>query len=148
MTGVAGAAALLLSVGLLCARRIDTAVRLCALQALSAAVALAETATAAAILAFACNGVALPLALARIAGAPALTWRGNAILSWSLAGGSGGRRPGLRRRRCGRARGGRRVGGDARPAADRSAAHTRWRRRSGCCRRRTAWFWWRPPSLG
>lgn len=85
MTGVAGAAALLLSVGLLCARRIDTAALICALQALSAALALAETATAAAILSFACNGVVLPLALTRIAGAPALTWRSNAILAWSLA---------------------------------------------------------------
>jgi hypothetical protein len=85
VTGVAGAAALLLSVGLLCARRIDTAVWLCALQALSAAVVLAETGTVAAILAFACNGVALPLALSRITSAPALTWRGNAILALSLA---------------------------------------------------------------
>ena len=49
MTGVAGGATLLLSVGLLCARRIDTAALICALQALSAALALAETATAAAM---------------------------------------------------------------------------------------------------
>ena len=148
MTGVAGAAALLLSVGLLCARRIDTAVWLCALQALSAAVVLAETGTVAAILAFACNGVALPLALSRITSAPALTWRGNAILALSLAvvvpvagilvfasAGAGGLvavgASVAMLGRCGSV-----------------SAHTHWRRRSGCCRRRTAWSWWCPPSLG
>ncbi len=66
MIGAAGAAALLLSIGLLWARRIDTAVRLCALQAVFAATSLGEAALAVALLAFALNGVALPVALARM----------------------------------------------------------------------------------
>ena len=66
MIGAAGAAALLLSIGLLCARRIDTAVWLCALQAVFAAMSLGEAAVAIALLAFALNGVALPVAIARI----------------------------------------------------------------------------------
>jgi hypothetical protein len=78
---VAGAAALLLSIGLLCARRIDTAVQLCTLQALFAAASLGEVAVT--ILAFALNGVALPLAVARMNGATLLTVRGNATLSWA-----------------------------------------------------------------
>jgi hypothetical protein len=81
--GVVSAAALLLSIGLLCARRIDTAVQLCALQALLAAASLGEVAVA--ILAFALNGIVLPLAVARMNGATMLTVRGNAMLSWTAA---------------------------------------------------------------
>jgi hypothetical protein len=80
--GVVGAAALLLSIGLLCARRIDTAVQLCALQALFAAASLGEVAVA--ILAFALNGVVLPLAVARMNGDTMLTVRGSAMLSWAV----------------------------------------------------------------
>ena len=84
MIGVASAAVLLLSIGLLCARRIETAAQLCALQALFAAISFGETATAIAILAFSLNGVALPLAIARMNNATLLTLRGNAILSWAM----------------------------------------------------------------
>ncbi|HEY2620899.1 MAG TPA: hypothetical protein VGI78_26415 [Acetobacteraceae bacterium] len=85
MIGVASAAALLLSIGLLWARRIDTATQLCALQALSAAVSLGQVAPTVAILAFALNGVALPLAIARLHGATMLQARGAALLSWTVA---------------------------------------------------------------
>ena len=85
MIGVASAAVLLLSIGLLCARRIETAAQLCALQALFAAISFGETATAIAILAFSLNGVALPLAIARMNNATLLMLRGNAILSWTAA---------------------------------------------------------------
>jgi hypothetical protein len=80
-----GAAALLLSIGLLCARRIDTAVRLCALQAVFAAASLGEAAPAPALLAVALNGVALPVALARSNGATLLTPRGGPVVSWAAA---------------------------------------------------------------
>jgi hypothetical protein len=83
VSGAASAAVLLLSLGLLCARRIDTATQLCTLQALFAAVTLGEAATAIAVLAFSLNGVVLPLAIARMTGATMLTLRGNAILSWA-----------------------------------------------------------------
>jgi hypothetical protein len=83
--GVASAAVLLLSIGLLCARRIETAAQLCALQALFAAISFGETATAIAILAFSLNGVALPLAIARMNNATLLALRDNAILSWTAA---------------------------------------------------------------
>jgi hypothetical protein len=82
--GVASAAALLLSVGLLWARRIDTALQLCALQALAAAVSLGQVAPTAAILALALNGVALPLAIARRHRATMLEARGGAFLSWAV----------------------------------------------------------------
>ena len=84
MIGVASAAALLLSVGLLWARRIDTALQLCALQALAAAVSLGQVTPTAAILAFALNGVALPLAIARRHRATMLEARGGAFLSWAV----------------------------------------------------------------
>jgi hypothetical protein len=85
VTGAASTAVLLLSIGLLCARRIDTATQLCTLQALFAAITLGETAAVIAMLAFLLNGVALPLAIARMNGATTLTLRGNAILSWAAA---------------------------------------------------------------
>ena len=85
MIGAAGAAALLLSTGLLCVRRIDTAARICVLQALCAAMALGEAAAAAAVLAFALNGVMLPLVLVRMNGAAMPALRGNALLVWAMA---------------------------------------------------------------
>lgn len=85
MIGAASAAALLLSIGLLWARQIDTATQLCALQALAAAVALGQAAPTVAILAFALNGVALPLAIGRLHGDTMLKARGGAILSWAAA---------------------------------------------------------------
>ena len=85
MIGATGAAALLLSIGLLCARRIDTAVWLCALQAVLAAMLLGEVSVALALLAFALNGVALPVAIARTNSAALLTLRGNALVSWAGA---------------------------------------------------------------
>ena len=85
MIGVAGAAVLLLSIGLLWARRIDTAVRLCALQAVFAAASLGEAALGPALLAVALNGLALPVALARSNGATLLTLRGGAVVSWAAA---------------------------------------------------------------
>jgi hypothetical protein len=83
--GVASAAALLLSIGLLCARRISTAIQVCALQALCAAVSLGQAAPTVAILAFALNGVVLPLAIIRLNGATMPTARGSAVLSWAAA---------------------------------------------------------------
>jgi hydrogenase-4 component E len=85
MIGAMGAAALLLSIGLLCARRIDTAVWLCALQGVLAAMLLGEVSVALGIVAFALNGVALPVAIARMNSAAPLTLRGNALVSWAGA---------------------------------------------------------------
>jgi hydrogenase-4 component E len=68
-----GALALALSVALLCVQRISTAVIICAVQALLAAAALAALhwqPAAIAALAFALNGVALPLAMQRLAHRP------------------------------------------------------------------------------
>jgi hydrogenase-4 component E len=81
MTGIAGAAALLLSVALLCVRRTGTAVLLCALQALVAAASLGEAAPSIALCAALLNGVALPLAAARLSGGAVATVRGNRIVS-------------------------------------------------------------------
>lgn len=75
-----GVAVLLLSIGLLCARRIDTAVQICAVQALFSAASLGATPLA--VVAFALNGVALPLLIARMGGARTLTVRGHGVLSW------------------------------------------------------------------
>ncbi len=83
--GATGAAALLLSTGLLCVRRIDTASRICALQALCAAMALGEAAPAAAVLAFALSGVILPLVLVRMNDVAMPAMRGNALLVWAMA---------------------------------------------------------------
>lgn len=82
MIGAATAAVLLLSVGLLCARQIGTCVQICAVQSLLAAITLSELAPAAAVLAFALNGVALPLSIARLPADPALRWRGGTVASW------------------------------------------------------------------
>jgi hypothetical protein len=81
MNGMVGAAALLLSVGLLCVRRAGTAELLCALQALVAAAPLGEAAPAIAVGAALLNGVALPLAIVRLGGAAAAATPGNAIVS-------------------------------------------------------------------
>jgi hypothetical protein len=83
--GAAGAAALLLSVGLLCVRRIDTAAWVCALQALCAVMVLGESTAAVAVLAFAVNGVILPLVLVRTNAAPIPTLRNNTLLAWAMA---------------------------------------------------------------
>jgi hypothetical protein len=85
MTGAASAAALLLSIGLLCARRIDTAAALCGLQAVCAAVAFGHRAVPFALLALSLNGVVLPLAIARFAEVPALTLRGGSLAPWVAA---------------------------------------------------------------
>jgi hypothetical protein len=82
---VAGAATLLLSVWLLLTRRVDTAARLCTLQALCAAVPLGDRMPAAAILAFALNGVALPSAVMRMRDTPMLVPRGRVLLRWAVA---------------------------------------------------------------
>jgi hypothetical protein len=82
---VASAAALLLSIGLLSARRVDTAMQLCALQALAAGISLGQVVPTAAILAFALNGVGLPLVVARLHGETLLEARGGAPLSWAAA---------------------------------------------------------------
>jgi len=84
VTGAASTAVLLLSIGLLCARRIDTATQLCTLQALFAAITLGEAATAIAVLAFSLNGLVLPLAIARANNVTILSLRGNALLSWAV----------------------------------------------------------------
>jgi hypothetical protein len=66
--GAASAAALVLSVGLLWPRRIDTAMRICALQALVAVLPLAMKTPAVAGLAFVLNGIAMPLVMVRTGG--------------------------------------------------------------------------------
>jgi hypothetical protein len=81
----AGAAALLLSVWLLLTRRADTALRLCTLQALSAAIPLGDRMPAAAVLAFALNGVALPLAVMRTKHTLTFATRGHVLLRWATA---------------------------------------------------------------
>lgn len=85
MTGAASVAGLLLSIGLLCARRVDTAATLCALQAVCAAVALSQLGVAFAGLVIALSGLALPIGITRIADAPALTARGGALALWAAA---------------------------------------------------------------
>ena len=85
MTGAAGAAVLLLSIGLLCIRRFHLGVWLCVAQAVFAAILLGEVSVAIALLAFALNGVVLPVVIARINSAALLTPRGNALLSWAGA---------------------------------------------------------------
>ena len=75
-----GGAVLLLSVGLHCARRVDIAMQICAVQALLAAASLGATPVA--IVAFSLNGVVLPLLIARMDSRGTLTVRGNAIWSW------------------------------------------------------------------
>jgi hypothetical protein len=81
--GAASAAALLISIGLLCARRIDTALQLCALQAVVAAASLGRVAPAFAVVACILNGVALPLAVVRWNGATFLATRGRAVPAWA-----------------------------------------------------------------
>jgi hypothetical protein len=81
MNGMVGAAALLLSIGLLCVRRSETAGWLCALQALVAAAPLGEAAPAIALGAALLNGVALPLAVVRLGGTTVATTRTNPVMS-------------------------------------------------------------------
>ena len=95
MTGIAqlaGSLALLLAVALLCARRIATALHLCALEALLAAVAFATRGwqfSAIALVAFALNGAALPLMLQRLAERralpPVMAMRHGMVASWLAA---------------------------------------------------------------
>ncbi|MEJ0016885.1 MAG: hypothetical protein WDN25_09990 [Acetobacteraceae bacterium] len=79
MIAVAAAGALLLSVGLLCVRRLDVALPLLALQSACAAATLGHVA---AIPAFALGGVVLPLAMAWMRPATALAARGGAVSLW------------------------------------------------------------------
>jgi hydrogenase-4 membrane subunit HyfE len=95
VTGIAqwaGTFALLLALALLCARRIARALHLCALQALLAALAFAARDwefSAIALAAFVLNGVALPLALQRLAGrgalSPVMVMRHGMVASWLAA---------------------------------------------------------------
>ncbi len=85
MTGVTGAAALLLSFGLLSTRRIDTALWLCAAQALCAAGSLAGASVYAALPALALNAVVLPLVIERLAGGGSLSVAGHAWIAWAAA---------------------------------------------------------------
>lgn len=86
---LAGAFALALSLALLCASRLGSALFICAMQALLAASALAGLRwqpAAIALIAFALNGIALPLMLLRVmhrsAMAPVMTTRNNPIGFW------------------------------------------------------------------
>jgi hypothetical protein len=79
--GAAAAIALVLSIGLLYARRVVTAMRICALQALVVAVVLGATTAIAGILAVVANGVALPLAIARVRSPPTFVAGGETVLS-------------------------------------------------------------------
>ncbi len=83
MTDAAGVVVLLLSLALLSVRRIDTAIRLGAGQALFAAAASGAPATAVAVLVL--NGAALPLAMARLDPTPDLTARGHGLVAWMAA---------------------------------------------------------------
>ncbi len=74
-TSLLGALALALSLALLCVQRINTAVIVCAFQALLAAAALATPhwqPAAIAVIAFALNGIALPLALLHLVHRPTM----------------------------------------------------------------------------
>ena len=94
MTGaaqLAGSFALVAAVALLCAGRARTALHLCALQALLAAAAYGARGpgwAAIALVAFALNGVALPLILARLSDqralAPVIAMRGG-MTAWLAA---------------------------------------------------------------
>jgi hypothetical protein len=79
------AAVLLLSFGLLCARRIDTALYVCAAQAVCAAGSLAGSSLGAALAALALNGVVLPLAIVRLTGTGSLPVAGNVWIGWAMA---------------------------------------------------------------
>jgi hypothetical protein len=83
MTSVAGDVALLLSIGLLCVRRIGLAIALCAVQALFAATSFCTTRPWMALLGLALNGIALPLATARME-KPTLVG-GSDIVAWLAA---------------------------------------------------------------
>ncbi len=100
MTGVAalaGALALSLSFAALCAGRIGAVLRVCALQALAAALAAGAQGWAqhaaslylAALLAFALNGLALPLLLLRLSGRTTMPspirWRYGFVVSVAAA---------------------------------------------------------------
>ena len=86
---LAGALALALSIALLCARRFGPAVFVCAIQALLAAIALAGLRWQPAVIAFvafALNGIALPLALLQVMHrstmAPVMTARNGVVGFW------------------------------------------------------------------
>jgi hypothetical protein len=89
---LAGAFALVLAIALLCVRRTGTAVFVCAVQALLAAAALGASdwhVAIIALLAFALNGLALPLTLRRILRRPGMSpianLRGRGVVSWLAA---------------------------------------------------------------
>lgn len=82
MIGLLCAAALLASIGLLCVRRIDTALLVCALQGLVAAASLGKAGFALALLAFSLNAVALPIVISRMDRRAPLTLRGRPIAAW------------------------------------------------------------------
>jgi hypothetical protein len=82
---LAVASTLLLSVALLGVRRFRRALSICAAQALLAACVLGPTSAPAALLAVAFNGIAMPLALAYLAGPEPLVQRVNGMLAWGTA---------------------------------------------------------------
>ena len=84
MSGAAGTAVVILSIGLFCARRPDTSSRLCALQGLLAAVPFADARLAVALLALAFNGIALPVAIARTANTATFGVRANDRIAWAV----------------------------------------------------------------
>jgi len=79
MSGAASTATLVLSIGILCARRIETVLQLCAAQALCAAAALATPVAGLAVL---LNGVVLPLAMLRVNRAPDAALRHHSTAFW------------------------------------------------------------------
>ena len=144
MIGATGAAALLLSIGAaVCPADRHGGVGSARCRRCSPPCCSARCRCAIALLAFALNGVALPVAIARMNSAALLTLRGNALVSWAgatvllLAPSPAWRRSGPAgwsrsacRWRCS-------------ACCWSSCARTLWRRRSVCCRRRTAWSWLR-----
>jgi hypothetical protein len=81
---VIGAISLVLAVALMCSRRFDVALLLCAAQAIAGAAAMAGTVAAAAGVALALNGVALPLALHRLSDAAPLRLRDRPVRRWAI----------------------------------------------------------------
>lgn len=88
MISVIGAGVLLMSVCLLCARRIEAVLPLCAVQSLFASVVLGaagEATAAIAVLALLLNGIAVPLAMRRVAMPSAFAARIGDRMTWPLA---------------------------------------------------------------
>jgi len=76
-----GAVVLMLSIGMLCARRFESALVAGVVQAWVAAAALGEVSILATFVAVALNGIALPLAMRRRA-STAMTVRGDPRVDW------------------------------------------------------------------